>query len=211
MQPPAAAQAAGARPRVYPDPIMDLHNRRAFLRAAAAAGVAWSAADLLAVEDALAWSAGQAKTGGGFTALSAAEGEAVDALTARIIPSVDKRPGAHEAGVVFFVDRALATFNAGQKKMYTDGIQDLNRRAADMFKGAAFAKLAAAQQDAVIRAIEKTPFFQAVRFDTIVGTFALPSWGGNRDYAGWHMIGLEHQARFQPPFGAYDVDANRRK
>src|SRR5262245_59614260 len=113
---------------------MDLHNRRAFLRAAAAAGAAWSAADLLSVEDALAWSAGQAaaRGGGGFTALSAAEAETIDALSSRIIPSVDKRPGAHEAGVVFFVDKALATFNAGQKKMYADGLADLNRRAADM-------------------------------------------------------------------------------
>jgi hypothetical protein len=80
-----------------------------------------------------------------------------------------------------------------------------------MFKAPAFTKLTAAQQDDVIRAIEKTPFFQAIRFDTIVGMFALPTWGGNRDHAGWDMIGLEHQPRFQPPFGAYDVEANRRK
>ena len=193
-------------------PIMDIHSRRAFLRAAAAAGAAWSAADLLSIEEALAWSAGQAaaKASGGFTALTAAEAETVVALSARIIPSVDQRPGAREAGVVFFVDKALATFNAGRKKMYAEGLEDLNRRAAETFK-APFAKLTAAQQDEVIRAIEKTPFFQAVRFDTIVGTFALPTWGGNRDYAGWHMIGLEHQPRFQPPFGAYDVEANRRK
>lgn len=192
---------------------MDLHSRRAFLRAAAAAGAAWSAADLLSVEDALAWSAEQAagKGGGGFTALSAAEAETMIALSSRIIPSVDKRPGAQEAGVVFFVDRALATFNAGQRKMYAEGLQDLDRRAAAMFASAAFSKLTAPQQDDIIRAIQKTPFFQAVRFDTIVGTFALPTWGGNRDYAGWHMIGLEHQPRFQPPFGAYDVEVNRRK
>jgi gluconate 2-dehydrogenase gamma chain len=191
---------------------MDLHNRRAFLRAAAAAGAAWSAADLLSVEEALGWSAEQAAARtSSFAALSAGEAETIVALSSRIIPSVDKRPGAQEAGVVFFVDRALATFNAGQRKMYAEGLQDLNRRAADGFKAAAFSNLTAAQQDEVIRAIEKTPFFQAVRFDTIVGTFALPTWGGNRDYAGWHLIGLEHQPRFQPPFGAYDVDANRRK
>lgn len=191
---------------------MDLHNRRAFLRAAAAAGAAWSAADLLSVEDALAWSAGQAaaKAGGSFTALSAGEAETVVALSSRIIPSVDKRPGAQDAGVVFFIDRALATFNAAQKKTYVDGLQDLNRRSTEMFK-AAFSKLAAAQQDDVIRAIEKTPFFQTVRFDTIVGMFALPTWGGNRDYTGWHLIGLEHQMAFQPPFGAYDAEANRGK
>jgi gluconate 2-dehydrogenase gamma chain len=192
---------------------MDLQNRRAFLRAAAAAGAAWSVADLLSVEDALAWSADQAaaKSAAGFTALSAAEAETVDALSSRIIPSVDNRPGAHEAGVVFFVDRALATFNSGQRKMYVDGLQDLNRRAAEMFNAATFSKLSSAQQDQVIRAVDNTPFFQAVRFDTIVGTFALPAWGGNRDYAGWHMIGLEHQSRFEPPFGTYDVEANRRK
>jgi gluconate 2-dehydrogenase gamma chain len=192
---------------------MDLQSRRAFLRAAAAAGAAWSAADLLSVEEALTWSAGQAaaKTSGGFAALSVGEAETIVALSSRIIPSVDGRPGAREAGVVFFVDRALATFNAGQRKLYAEGLQDLNRRAGGTFKAAAFANLTAAQQDDIIRTIEKTPFFQAVRFDTVVGTFALPSWGGNRDYAGWHLIGLEHQPRFQPPFGAYDVEANRRK
>src|SRR5262245_5090583 len=117
---------------------MDLHSRRAFLRAAAAAGAAWSAADLLSVEEALAWSAGQAAATASarFTALSAGEAETLVALSSRIIPSVDKRPGAEEAGVVFFVDRALATFNAGQKKMYADGLEDLNRRAASTFKAA---------------------------------------------------------------------------
>ena len=190
---------------------MDLLSRRAFLRAAAAAGAAWSAADLLAVEEALAWSAGQAGTTGSFAALTVGEAETMVALSSRIIPSVDGRPGAREAGVVLFVDRALATFNAGRKKLYADGLQDLNRRAGDTFNASRFSNLTEAQQDQVIRGIEKTPFFQAVRFDTIVGTFALPAWGGNRDYAGWHMIGLEHQPRFEPPFGAYDVEANRRK
>ena len=191
---------------------MDLHNRREFLRAAAAAGAAWSAADLLSVEAALAWSSEQAtKAGASFTALSAGEAETVIALSSRIIPSVDKRPGAREAGVVFFVDKALTTFNAGQRKMYAEGLQDLNRRAADTFKAKAFSTLAAAQQDEIIRAVEKTPFFQAFRFDTIVGTFALPSWGGNRDYAGWHMLGFDHQPRFQAPFGFYDAEVNRRE
>ncbi len=62
----------------------------------------------------------------------------------------------------------------------------------------------------MIRDIEKTPFFEAARFDTIVGTFALPTWGGNRDYAGWHMLGFEHQPAFQPPFGYYDAEINKR-
>ena len=88
-------------------------------------GAARSAADVLSVEDALAWSGEQAgaKTSNGFTALSAAEADTIVALSSRIIPSVDTRPGAQEAGVVFFVDRALATFNAGQKKMYVEAFR----------------------------------------------------------------------------------------
>jgi gluconate 2-dehydrogenase gamma chain len=193
--------------------MFDLPGRRAFLRAAAAAGAAWAGADLLQVEEALAWAAHQAQIGGGgaLQALTAAQAGVVDALTARILPSVDGRPGAREAGVLYFVDRALATFNAGQKKLYAAGIADLNLRAARRWKGiAGFAALTADQQDEVVRAIEKTPFFQAAYFDTICGAFALPSWGGNRDHSGWRLLGLTHQPAFQPPFGYYDADANRR-
>ncbi len=76
--------------------------------------------------------------------------------------------------------------------------------------GASFAALTPAQQDELLREIEQTPFFQAVRFDTLVGTFALPSWGGNRDFAGWRLLGVEHQPFFQAPFGYYDANANGR-
>jgi len=191
----------------------DLHNRRAFLRAAAAAGVAWAAADVLQVEDALAWAGQQAvsRTAATTTALTKAQADVVDALVSRIIPSVDGRPGAREAGAAYFIDRALGTFNASQKTLYADGIADLNRRAAARAPGtASFAALPPAVQDEVLREIEQTPFFQAARFDAIVGTFALPTYGGNREYAGWHMLGFEHQPRFQAPFGYYDADVNRK-
>ncbi len=49
-----------------------------------------------------------------------------------------------------------------------------------------------------------------LRLDTIVGTFALPAYGGNRDHLGWHMLGLTHQPVYQPPFGYYDADVNKR-
>ena len=189
--------------------MSDLLHRRTFLRAALSAGAAWATTDILQVEEALAWAA-QAN-GSDFAALKALTPEqsrVVDAMTARILPAVDGRAGAHEAGVVYFVDRSLSTFSAAQKPFYAEGLADLNRRAAAK-AGAArtFDGLSAAQQDEVLRDIEKAPFFQALRFDTIVGTFGLPTWGGNKDYAGWHMIGFEHQPRFQPPFGYYDADA----
>jgi hypothetical protein len=48
-----------------------------------------------------------------------------------------------------------------------------------------------------------------VRFDTIVGTFGAASWGGNRDDAGWRMLGFTHEPAFRPPFGYYDADAGK--
>jgi hypothetical protein len=193
--------------------VTDFHARRAFLKAAMAAGAAWAVADLFEVEEALAFASQQtsANVATQTRALTPAQAEVVSALTSRILPAVDGRPGAVQAGALSFIDRALSTFNAAQRPVYTDGITDLNRRAQAKVTGAAgFTALTSGQQDEVIREIEATPFFQAVRLDTIVGTFALPSWGGNRDYMGWHLLGLEHQMTFQAPFGYYDADANRR-
>lgn len=50
------------------------------------------------------------------------EAATVDALTSRIIPGDASDPGAHEAGVVFFIDRMLAGTNLGYDlKTYTQG------------------------------------------------------------------------------------------
>jgi gluconate 2-dehydrogenase gamma chain len=203
--------------------MIDLQHRRTFLRAAMAAGAAWAAADLSQVEAALAWADGQARGGAatsGFTALTKAQADVVEAVAARILPAVDGRPGAREAGAIHFIDRALATFNAAQKTMYAEGVADLNRRAAAKWPGAtaasntgagmSFATLTSAQQDELLREVEQTPFFQTVRFDTLVGTFALPSWGGNRDFAGWRILGVEHQPFFQAPFGYYDANPDKK-
>lgn len=50
------------------------------------------------------------------------EAATVDALVSRILPGSADDPGAHEAGVVFFIDRALAGANQGyQLKTYSQG------------------------------------------------------------------------------------------
>jgi gluconate 2-dehydrogenase gamma chain len=194
--------------------MIDLQHRRTFLRAAMAAGAAWAAADLGQVEEALAWAAEQAHAPTARTAQAGAftkpQADVVEAMTARILPAVDGRPGAREAGAIHFIDRALATFNAAQKPLYVEGVADLNRRAAATTNGASFAALTAGQQDTLLREIEQTPFFQTVRFDTLIGTFALPTWGGNRDFAGWRLLGVEHQPFFQAPFGYYDANAKEK-
>jgi gluconate 2-dehydrogenase gamma chain len=191
--------------------VSDLPSRRAFLRAAIAAGAAWTTVDLSQVEEALAMVATHAAGGAyTFSALTPAEAETIDAIASRILPSVDGRPGAHEARAVYFVDRALCTFNSTQRKLYTDGVAHLDRRSSRLRKGMTrFVALTAAEQDQLLHKIEKTRFFQAVRFDTIVGTFALPTWGGNQGFTGWQMLRLTHQPAFGPPFGFYDADSSR--
>ena len=88
--------------------MSDLHNRRVFLRAAAAASAAWVVSDLLQVEDALAWAqqttAAQTPNLG---VLTQGEAAVIEALASRILPSLDGRPGAREAGAVYFIDRSL--------------------------------------------------------------------------------------------------------
>jgi len=50
------------------------------------------------------------------------EAATVDALVSRILPGTADDPGAHEAGVVFYIDRNLAGANQGyQLKTYTQG------------------------------------------------------------------------------------------
>src|SRR6266566_5139856 len=50
--------------------------------------------------------AAQSAVAAKFEFFGAEEAKEVDAVTSRIIPS-DETPGAHEAGVVYFIDRAL--------------------------------------------------------------------------------------------------------
>jgi gluconate 2-dehydrogenase gamma chain len=50
------------------------------------------------------------------------EAQTVDALASRILPGTPDDPGAHEAGVVFYIDRVLSGTNLGYSlKTYTQG------------------------------------------------------------------------------------------
>ena len=69
-----------------------------------------------------------------------------------------------------------------------------------------FAALTHEQQIAFLTQVERTPFFERVRLLTLLGMFALPKYGGNRDHVGWKLIGFQDQHIFSPPFGYYDRD-----
>ena len=135
----------------------------------------------------------------GWRFLTPDQAVAVAAVASQIIPT-DDTPGAREAGVVFFIDHALATWAAPAGPLITSGIDRLN-------KPASFADLPDTAQVQALKAVEQTAFFQVIRFYTIAGMFSLPSYGGNQDTVGWRLIGLENRHAWQPPFGFYDAAA----
>lgn len=191
--------------------MSDQVTRRAFLAAAGAAGAAWLAADPELVHAALAHARRTvaAPPPYRFAVLTPAQAAGLEAVAMRIIPS-DGTPGAREAGVIHFIDQALATFAQDQKGPMIAGLDGLNARTrAKWPEVASFAALAPERQDELLRAIEKTPFFGDMRFGTVVGMFSNPSYGGNRDQAGWKLLGFQAHGIYQPPFGYYDAEARK--
>ena len=126
----------------------------------------------------------------------------IEALAAQIIPS-DDGPGAKEAGVIYFIDRALATFDRDQREVYRSGLAAYRSGLATLGAG-----LAASGAAASIASIEHSEFFEALRRHVVMGFLASPAWGGNRGKVGWKLIGFEDAGAFQPPFGYYDTPGN---
>lgn len=138
-----------------------------------------------------------------FTPAQAAE---VEAIVSQIIPT-DETPGAKEARVIYFIDRALTTFDRDKQKLYAEGLEQLQRKLQESFPGATrFSEASTLQQIAVLKAIEKRDFFEIVRTHTVMGFLADPGRGGNQGQLGWKLIGFQDEHVFEPPFGYYDRD-----
>ena len=141
-----------------------------------------------------------------FDFFTSDQGREVEAVAAQIIPS-DATPGAREAGVIYFIDRALSTFDSDKQKQYVEGLEQLKAKLKELYPDVErFSQATAEQQVAVLKAIEKSEFFALVRTHTVMGFFCLPERGGNREQAGWKLIGFEDAHVFTPPFGYYDRD-----
>ena len=150
--------------------------------------------------------AGAGAAGAKLSFLSPAEAADVEAVAAQIIPT-DDSPGAREAGVVYFIDRALATLFPQLAGDYRAQLADFQTA----FRGrhpsaASFAALPSDQQIAYLKTVDETPFFNTTRLLTLLGMFSLPAYGGNRDGVGWKLLGFEDAHVFRPPFGYYDRD-----
>ena len=127
------------------------------------------------------------------------------AFAAQIIPSDQSLPGAEEAGAVHFIDRAFGKpFFADIVPVVRAGLADLDARARTLGERD-FASLSPGRQVALMRQVERTPFFAAARMLVVVGTFADSTYGGNRNGAGWKIVGIEHHPTYASPFGWYDA------
>ena len=162
-------------------------------------------------------------TPGSFAYLTASERAFLDAAVGRLIPSDDLGPGAKEAGVTPFIDQQLAGAFGRAETWYMQGPwQDgteqqgyqLKLTPAELYRlgitatddycqrtfRRTFSELGAADQDDVLRGLEKgdiklagvpaKEFFAMLLQNTGEGFFADPIYGGNRDFAGWKLVGF---------------------
>jgi gluconate 2-dehydrogenase gamma chain len=152
---------------------------------------------------------------------SADQAREIEALTACIIPS-DETAGAREAGVVYFIDRALNTFFSEALPVYQRGLVATQKTTAELFPGVASFSAATEEQKLKIftHIAEESErqndgprrlapgasqdFFQTLRVHTIFGFLVDPEGGGNRDFVGWKAIGRDPSHSFSAPFGFYD-------
>jgi gluconate 2-dehydrogenase gamma chain len=146
------------------------------------------------------------------------EARIVHAAVSRIFPSDDLGPGATELGVVFYIDRQLASAYGRDRYRYTHepfeetAIPELGYQGKaspretyrDGLKGLqGFDQLSPDAQDEALRKIETTHFFSLLRQNTIEGMFCDPMHGGNKEMLGWQMLG------FPGPQDSYAVDIDK--
>jgi len=181
-------------------------GRRSFLAGASGALAALAALDWRLIAEAAA-EAGEAvaRAEPDLATLTSAQAATVDAIASRIVPT-DDLPGAHEAGVVYFIDIALGSFFAPARENFLDGLADFEAGVAASHDGTAFSALDADAQDAYLRTVDTTPFFGLLRTWTLFGLLASPKYGGNRNLVGWKLAGFEEAHAYTPPFGYYDRD-----
>lgn len=143
------------------------------------------------------------------------EARTVEALAERIIPGDEENAGATDAGVVYYIDRALAGVSADLQVAYRLGLRALEQLCqAD--HGRSFRDLGADEQDAIVRrflgpevsesasGLQFSAEDQAVRSNfpligrlvvilrehTVEGFFCDPVHGGNRGAVGWKLVGF---------------------
>ena len=136
------------------------------------------------------------------------------AFAERLMPGAPGMPGARDADVLNYIDLALSGAYADQQDFYRRGLAQLKTFCQNNYK-TSFTRLDAARQDAVISALEEgkaqgftyptaQAFFNTLRTHTIEGMFSDPVYGGNKDFAGWRLVGFPGA---QPLFTTADMQS----
>lgn len=187
----------------------DLSRRRFLTTTGTLGGITWlklSAPALAAITASACSARDQTSSYQSFTEAEAAE---VAAIAARIIPTTDT-PGATEAGVIHFIDQAFQRGDLwGQLDEFRVGLADFGTAVAAEHRRKSFSQLPGDAQDAFLASQEGSGFFELVRQMTIVGFFAMSSYGGNRDNVGWSLIDFPGHGAWTHPFGYYDEEAGK--
>ncbi|THG32816.1 gluconate 2-dehydrogenase subunit 3 family protein [Naasia lichenicola] len=128
-----------------------------------------------------------------------ADAATIDAFAAQIIPSEEGSPGAREAGVVYYIDRALAGFMRDLQPLYRRGLEAISDLAVSVF-GKEFSMLYDFEQRSLVAGLDARSqsqpedfagqFYRVVREHTVQGFFGDPAYGGNRDVVGWKLVGF---------------------
>ena len=188
----------------------DNSSRRQFLISSlSGVSATWLAAHWPAALAAQTQAQEAARQGSAFQFFSPEQASEVAAIASQIIPS-DDTPGATEAHVVYFIDRALSSFDREKRPAYVEGLKSVQARVTLLFPGKTrFSDLSSEQQIQLMTAIEQTDFFELLRIHTVMGFLAKPDYGGNQEEVGWKLIGFEDKMSHHPPFGYYDREYNK--
>ena len=132
-----------------------------------------------------------------LVALSPSQATTIGAFVERLIPTDASGPGAREANVLRYIDRALAGGLSMFRPSYVAAKQALDAYSQSKY-GAAFAALSTSQQDAVLTDMDQnlatgfTPnskaVFEMIRTHAVQGMFGDPAHGGNTGFAGWKLV-----------------------
>ena len=176
-----------------------LWSRREVLGRGTALGIVITipAAGTATIDSALAAAAPKAAA-----ALTADQSAVLRAIVARLIPADANGPSGTDAGAAAYIEKALSGGLAGGLKnlapFYNAGLSAVDAYANSAY-GAAFTALPPDQQDAVLSDVEtgkatgftptSTAFFMAIREHTLQGMFGDPVYGGNKNFAGWDLLG----------------------
>jgi len=138
-----------------------------------------------------------AGSGLAFRFFSRMQAATVEAMMDQIIPA-DQDPGAKWAGVVHYIDLALAGDLRDFRPTYVKGIERVNTNSRTL-GGKVFADLQFVDQTKVVEELERDQtevvekltgkaFFELVRRHTLEGFFGDPKYGGNRESVGWKIL-----------------------